>query len=89
MRIGSSWLAALARPGAVPLPSGSVSIFSCHDNYVFPQRACSTLEGAANVAIGGVSHLGMAFSPVVAGKLLDALGSDMTAGPARSSGASE
>jgi triacylglycerol lipase len=89
MHIDSSWLAALARSGAVPLPSGSVSIFSCHDNYVFPQRACSTLEGAANVAIGGVSHLGMAFSPVVAGKLLDALGSDMTAGPARSSGASE
>ena len=73
MRIGSSWLAALARPGAAPLPSGSVSIFSCHDNYVFPQRACSTLEGAINVAIGGVSHLGMAFSPVVLGKLLEAL----------------
>jgi triacylglycerol lipase len=73
MRIGGSWLAALARPGAVPLPSGSISIFSCHDNYVFPQRACSTLEGAANVAIGGVSHLGMAFSSVVLEKLLEAL----------------
>ncbi len=73
MRIGSSWLAALARPGAVPLPAGSVSIFSFHDNYVFPQQACSTLEGAANVAIGGVSHLGMAFSPLVLEKLLEAL----------------
>lgn len=73
MRPGSSWLATLALPGAVPLPSGSAAIFSCHDNYVFPQRACSILEGAANVAIGGVSHLGMAFSPLVLDKLLEAL----------------
>jgi triacylglycerol lipase len=54
MRIGSPWLRALA----APLPAGSVSIYSCHDNYVYPQQACSTLQGAANVAIGGVSHLG-------------------------------
>jgi triacylglycerol lipase len=73
MRMGSSWLAELARPGAVPLPPGSVSIFSFQDNYVFPQQACSTLEGATNVAISGVSHLGMAFSPVVLGKILEAL----------------
>lgn len=73
MRMGSSWLAALAQPGAAPLPPGSVSIFSCHDNYVFPQRVCSTLEGAASVAIGGVSHLGMAFSPLVLETLLEAL----------------
>lgn len=73
MRVGSSWLAALARPDAVPLPRAAVSIFSCHDNYVFPQRACSTLEGAANIAIGGVSHLGMAVSPLVQEKLLAAL----------------
>ncbi len=71
--VGSPWLGELAAPGAVPLPAGSVSIFSVHDNYVFPQQACSTLEGARNVAIGGVSHLGMAFSPVVLGKLLEAL----------------
>jgi len=69
MRIGSSWLKALA----APVPPGSVSIYSFHDNYVFPQQACSTLEGAANVAIGGVSHLGMAFSPRVLGKLLEVL----------------
>ena len=73
LRIGNPWLAALAAPGAVPLPAGSVSIFSVHDNYVFPQQACATLEGARHVAIGGVSHLGMAFSPVVLGKLLEVL----------------
>ena len=69
MRIGSPWLNALA----APLPPASVSIYSCHDNYVFPQQACSTLEGATNVAIGGVSHLGMAFSPRVLGGLMEAL----------------
>ncbi|MCX7150185.1 MAG: alpha/beta fold hydrolase [Rhodocyclales bacterium] len=75
MRIGSSWLGALGAPGAVPLPQGSVSIYSCHDNYVVPQQAGSTLEGATNVAISGVSHLGMAFSPVVLDALLEALAS--------------
>jgi triacylglycerol lipase len=69
MRIGSAWLTALQ----APLPAASVSIYSCHDNYVFPQQACSTLDGAANVAIGGVSHLGMAFSPRVLGSLTEAL----------------
>lgn len=74
MIVGDSWLGELAAPGAVPLPARSVSIFSVHDNYVFPQQACSMLEGARNVAIGGVSHLGMAFSPLVLGKLVEALG---------------
>jgi hypothetical protein len=69
MRIDSPWLGALV----APLPPASVSIYSCHDNFVFPQRACSTLEGATNVAIGGVSHLGMAFSRRVLGKLIEAL----------------
>jgi triacylglycerol lipase len=69
MRTDSPWLKALV----APLPPAAVSIYSCHDNYVFPQQAGSTLEGAANVAIGGVSHLGMAFSPQVLGKLLEAL----------------
>jgi triacylglycerol lipase len=69
MRVDSPWLRGLA----APLPPASVSIYSCHDNYVFPQQACSTLEGAANVAIGGVSHLGMAFSPRVLGTLMEAL----------------
>lgn len=73
MRIGNPWLLALGATEAVPLPQGSVSIYSHHDNFVFPQETGSRLEGAANVAISGVSHLGMAFSPVVLGKLLEAL----------------
>ena len=69
MRVNSPWLRGLA----APLPATSVSIYSCHDNYVFPQQACSTLDGATNVAIGGVSHLGMAFSQRVLGSLTEAL----------------
>ena len=69
MRIGSTWLSTLAGP----LPPASVSIYSVHDNYVYPQQACSTLAGATNLAIGGVSHLGMAFSPRVLGVLMEAL----------------
>jgi triacylglycerol lipase len=73
MHIGNPWLVTLGATDAVPLPPGSVSIYSHHDNYVFPQETSSRLEGATNVAISGVSHLGMAFSPVVLGKLLEAL----------------
>jgi pimeloyl-ACP methyl ester carboxylesterase len=73
MRIGNPWLLALGATAAVPVPQGSVSIYSCHDNYVYPQETGSRLEGATNVAIGGVGHLGMAFSPYVLGKLLEAL----------------
>ncbi len=73
MRIGNPWLVALGATDAVPLPSGSVSIYSCHDNYVFPQETGSRLEGAANIAIGGVSHIGMAVSPRLLEKLLEVL----------------
>ncbi|MCF8151926.1 MAG: alpha/beta fold hydrolase [Burkholderiaceae bacterium] len=73
MRIGSTWLNGLGAPGAAPLPPGSVSIYSCHDNYAYPQQASSTLEGATHVAIGGVSHIGMAISPRVLSTLLKTL----------------
>lgn len=41
MQIGNPWLKALGATDAVPLPPGSASIYSCHDNYVFPQAARS------------------------------------------------
>lgn len=71
MRIGNLWLAELAK---LALPAGSASIYSVHDNQVVPQRDGSELSGAKNIAIGGVSHLGMAFSPVVLRALLVELG---------------
>jgi len=73
MQIGNPWLVALGATNAVPLPPGSVSIYSHHDNYVYPQETSSRLEGATNIAISGVSHIGMAFSPQLLGKLLEVL----------------
>lgn len=73
MVIGNPWLRALQdEPLAVPL----TSIYSVHDNQVMPQRACSALAGATNCAIGGVSHLGMAFSPALLSVLLAVLRDD-------------
>ncbi|MCM2288015.1 MAG: alpha/beta fold hydrolase [Sulfuritalea sp.] len=73
MQIGNPWLVALGATNAVPLPPGSVSIYSCHDNYVFPQETGSRLEGATNIAISGVSHIGMALSPILLASLREAL----------------
>ena len=71
MRLGSSWLSELAARDV--LPQGSMSIYSGHDNYVYPQEAATRLDGAAHVAISGVSHLGMAISPRLLGKLREVL----------------
>lgn len=73
MVIGNPWLRALQDE---PLPVPLTSIYSVHDNQVMPQRACSALAGATNCAIGGVSHLGMAFSPAVLSVLLAVLRDD-------------
>ncbi len=69
---GSAWLAALNTPGAVPLPQ-TVSIYSCHDNYVMPQDS-SLLDGAKIVPLAGIGHLEMAFSPEIERLLLAELG---------------
>lgn len=71
MHFRGPWVTALAATG---LPAGSVSIYSLHDNQVMPQRECSELAGAKNVAVTGVSHLGMAFSPAFAATLIEELG---------------
>lgn len=68
MQIGNPWLKALA---AAPLPSGSVSIHSRHDNVVMPPDFASWLEGARNVEIDGVGHVGMALSSEVAARVLE------------------
>ena len=71
MCLGSSWLSELAARDV--LPQGAVSIYSCHDNYVYPQQAATRLEGATNIAIGGVGHVGMAVSPRLRDELLKVL----------------
>lgn len=82
MRTGNPWLAELAR---VPLPPGTVSLYSIHDNQVMPQRACSELAGAHNIALSAIGHLGMLLSPAVTAALLAELGSPVRSeGPASS-----
>jgi triacylglycerol esterase/lipase EstA (alpha/beta hydrolase family) len=51
---GSAWLGGLNASGAVPLPAATVSIYSCHDNYVMPQDS-SVLEGAKIVPLAGTA----------------------------------
>jgi len=67
MRIGNPWLADLGR---APLPPGTVSFYSVHDNQVMPQHTCSELAGARNVPLPGISHLGMLLAEPVAAALL-------------------
>jgi pimeloyl-ACP methyl ester carboxylesterase len=61
MRPGSAWLKRLAQDEAGGWALPVVSIYSCHDNFVTPQDS-SRLEGAVNIAIGGIGHLTLPFS---------------------------
>jgi pimeloyl-ACP methyl ester carboxylesterase len=72
MRPGSAWLQRLAQDEGTGWPVPVVSIYSCHDNFVAPQDS-SRLEGAANVAIGGIGHLTLPFSRRVRDVLADAI----------------
>ena len=83
LRLGNSWLAALAR---VRPPPGSASIYSVHDNHVMPQRECSELAGARAVPLAGVSHLGMLFSARAFDALLTELNDTVRSGSPASSG---
>jgi len=78
MRIGSPWLGELG--SAEVLPANSVSIFSHHDNYVFPQPTASRLPGATNIGIAGVGHVGMAISTKALARLQEALESPLERG---------
>ena len=66
---GSEWLLTLAREAALP---ETVAIYSRHDNYVLPQSNL-VLSGAKNIALDGLGHLAMLFSPRVGHVLLAAL----------------
>lgn len=70
MRVGNPWLTALA---TAPLPAHCVSIYSRDDNQVMPQQVCSSLDGARNVELTGLSHLGMMLSPRMFAELQAAL----------------
>lgn len=61
MRPGSEWLAAL---NAMESPVPITSIYALHDNLVAPQDS-AVLPNAKNIALAGVGHLALGFSPRV------------------------
>lgn len=69
MEVGNAWLAEL---NAAPLPVPATAVWSAHDTIVAPQDS-ARLPGAREIAVGGIGHLAMAFSPVVLAILLDEL----------------
>ncbi len=70
MRAGSAWLAGLNAGEPAPVPI--TSIYGLHDNLVAPQDS-ARLDHAKNIALAGVGHLAMAFSPRVHQLLLRAV----------------
>lgn len=64
MRLGSDWLAALAGTEAASFPLPFVSVFSWQDNLVAPATS-SLLRGARNLAVRGVGHVSMPWTPRV------------------------
>lgn len=66
---GNDWLTQLTE---YPQPVETTTIFSPHDNYVMPQKNLE-LTGAQRLALDGLGHLAMLYSPRVADALLDAV----------------
>ena len=59
MRRDAAWLRALAAAEDAPTRAMITSIYTHHDNIVAPQTS-SELEGARNLAFGGVGHVALA-----------------------------
>lgn len=72
MEVGNAWLAEL---NAAPLPVPVTAVWSAHDTIVAPQDA-ARLPGAREIALGGLGHLAMAFSPRILAILLAELARD-------------
>ena len=63
MRVGSPWLAALAeaeRDGAGLPHADFTTLYSAHDNIVYPQRT-ALLDGARAIRLSGIGHVALAF----------------------------
>ena len=67
---GNDWLDRLADDG---LHVETITLVGPHDNYVMPQTNL-ILAGAQSLALDGLGHLAMLYSPRVADALLNALG---------------
>ncbi len=68
MRLGGAWLHELAASESAATRALITSIYSHHDNIVAPQTS-SELDGARNLAFGGIGHVALGASR----QILDAL----------------
>lgn len=69
MRPGSAWLRQYDERLAAGHPVPVLSVYSRHDNIVFPQDS-SVLPHARNLALTGLGHMAMAFAPEIRKMLL-------------------
>lgn len=60
MRIGSPWLADLAARESGASRDGWTSLYSAHDDIVYPQST-ALLEGSRQIRLGGVGHVALCF----------------------------
>jgi CheY-like chemotaxis protein len=74
MRRASGWLRELAASEDAGRRALVTSIFSHHDNIVVPQTS-SVLEGARNIALGGVGHVALGCND----RVLDIVMAELTA----------
>ena len=69
MRVGSDWLASLARAEAPMQRPPTLSLYSDFDEIICPSES-SILVWARNVPINAVGHYGLVFSEVAASKVI-------------------
>lgn len=72
MRRDAQWLRALAAAEDVPTRAMITSIYTHHDNIVSPQTS-SELDGARNLAFGGVGHVALAANRGILAAVMDEL----------------
>lgn len=70
LRPGNSWLLAFNAQGCAPASVPIVSLYTRHDSFVVPAESAH-LASATNVALAGIGHLSLLFSPTVAERVRD------------------
>jgi triacylglycerol lipase len=68
--LASEWLRQLASEEDHATRRLFVSIYSHHDNIIAPQTS-SMLEGARNVALGGIGHVALAAHPAIQSRVIE------------------
>ncbi|NEX61820.1 esterase/lipase family protein [Noviherbaspirillum galbum] len=67
--LASEWLRHLAAREDTAARRLVVSLYSHHDNIIAPQTS-SVLEGAANIAFGGIGHVALAGHPAIQSRVI-------------------